>query len=107
MLLNNRKNRRQEPSMASGTLNLMMLEFAPEWEAAKANLSRLDAIMERIFSLPSCGYPGASQGGAAEEGSMAAAGFIAWRNIRIFPLHLAGCCGRQLCMTVRWQVRSL
>ena len=76
MLLNNRKNRRQEPSMASGTLNLMMLEFAPEWEAAKANLSRLDAIMERIFSLPSCGYPGASQGGAAEEGSMAAAGFM-------------------------------
>lgn len=76
MLLNNRKNRRQEPSMASATLNLMMLEFAPEWEAAKANLSRLDAIMERIFSLPSCGYPGASQGGAAEEGSMAAAGFM-------------------------------
>ena len=76
MLLNNRKNRRQEPSMASATLNLMMLEFSPEWEAAKANLSRLDAIMERIFSLPSCGYPGASQGGAAEEGSMAAAGFM-------------------------------
>ena len=76
MLLKKRKNRRQEPSMASATLNLMMLEFAPEWEAAKANLSRLDAIMERIFSLPSCGYPGASQGGAAEEGSMAAAGFM-------------------------------
>ena len=47
--------------MASATLNLMMLEFAPEWEAAKANLSRLDAIVERIFSLPSCGFPGREQ----------------------------------------------
>ena len=98
--------------MASGTLNLMMLEFAPEWEAAKANLSRLDAIVERIFSLPSCGYPGAGQGGAAEEGSMAAAGFMP--DIIVLPeffstgFSMNPCVAeyQDLCPSLGWMLRT-
>ena len=57
MLLRPRRNRGMEFSETAGVLNLMMVEFAPEWENVHVNLARLDALFQKIWALPACGKP--------------------------------------------------